>query len=119
MAIERPSWVKDKKTADDFEVIEAQKYDNYKDFEMDKSSYCLIKVLWETSQISVAICNQEHVILKEFRGIRVQDICKAIFDYEEKNKVTFFKTKAHIAYLGKEIKKAEIALATGYEYVQE
>jgi hypothetical protein len=57
--------------------------------------------------------------LKVFKGRNFNEITNAIFSFEEKNKVTFFKTKPHIAYLGKEIKKAEVALASGYEYIQE
>ena len=117
--MERPAWVKDKNIADDFEVIEAQKWDDYKDFRMDNGCYVLIKMHWDLHKIGAAICDYKHTILKEFRGTRAQDIWNAILGYEEKNNLKWFNRKDHIAYLGKELKKAEIALAMGFEYVQE
>lgn len=119
MEKERPSWVKDKILAKDFEVIECHSLDPYKDFKTDLGCYVLIKVLFDKLQISVAICNYKHEILKEFRGKRAQDIWSSIFNYEEKNGLKWFNRKDHIAYLGKELKKAEIALILGTEYYQE
>ncbi|MBI4155065.1 DUF4346 domain-containing protein [Candidatus Woesearchaeota archaeon] len=116
---ERPNWVKDKTYAKDFEIIECPSLDPYKDFKTDLGCYILIKVMFDTSQISVAICNYKHEILKEFRGKKAQDIWSTIFDYEEKNNLKWFNRKDHIAYLGKELKKAEIALALGTTYYQE
>ena len=42
-----------------------------------------------------------------------------VFNYEEKNNLKWFNRKDHAAYLGKELKKAEIALILGTEYYQE
>ncbi|MBI4149584.1 DUF4346 domain-containing protein [Candidatus Woesearchaeota archaeon] len=118
---ERPKWVKDKSTATDFEVIQAPPWDDYKDFKIEPTGhYVLIKILWDRAQISVAVCNKEHEILKEFRGKRAQDIWTALFNYEEKHSLQWLTKKDHIAYLGKELKKAEIALAMGNSgYYQE
>ncbi len=117
----KPHWVKDPKTGKEHEVIEASRWDDYKDFRLEPTGYyVLIKILWDRGQISVAICNKNNEIEKEFRGRRPQDIWSAIFNYEEKNKVQWFTRKDHIAYLGKELKKAEIALAIGNSaYYQE
>ena len=119
MAMERPAWVKDKKLADDFEVIEARKYDDYKDYKGDKGCYVLIRIYWDTHDIGVAVCDYQHTILKEFRGRRAQDIYTAIFKFSEQHDKNWFKVLDHAAYLGKELKKAEICLALGVEYVQE
>lgn len=119
MPIDKPAWVKDKKTADDFEVIPVKKWDDYKDFRMDDGCYVLIKLYWDTYEIGVAVCDYNHTILKEFRGRRPQDLYHAIFEYSEKNSKNWFKRLDHAAYLGKELKKAEICLAMGTEYVQE
>lgn len=119
MAMKKPAWIKDKEIADDFEVVVAPKWDDYKDFNMDDGCYILLKVLWDKHLISVAICDYKHVIRAEFQGTRAQDIWTAIFKYEEKKKLKWFNRKDHIAYLGKELKKAEIALAVGFEYLQE
>ena len=119
MAMDRPAWVKDKKVAEDFEVIRTKAYDDYKDHRNDDGCYVLIRVYWDTHEIGVAICDYKHTILKEFRGKRAQDIYVAIFKYDEQNNKNWFKVPDHAAYLGKELKKAEICLALGTEYIQE
>ena len=116
---EKPEWIKKQKLAKDFEVIRVRKYDDYKDFKIDNGCYALIKVYRDTHEIGVGICDYKHAILKEFRGRRAQDLYTAIFDYSEKNSKNWFKRLEHAAYIGKELKKAEICLAMGTEYVQE
>lgn len=117
----RPHWVKDQTRASDFEVINAPETDPIKDYKRDPSGYyVLIKIIWEDEKISAAVCNSKHEVVKEFRGRRPRDIWSAIFDFEEKNKLQWFTRKDHAAYLGKELKKAEIALAIGNtSYFQE
>ena len=119
--IERPSWVKDKTVSNDFEIIDVKEWDDYKDFKIEPSGYyCLIRIEWDSGKISVAVCNKKHEIVRVFIGRRPQDIYNAIFDYEKKNNLQWFTEKSHIAYLGKELKKAEIALALGNSsYYQE
>ncbi len=115
----RPSWVKDKNVADDFEVIKCKSFDGYKDHKNDDGCYVLIRVYRDTNEIGVAVCNYQHVILKEFRGIKAQDIYNAVFDYSEKNNLKWFNVMQHAAYLGKELKKAEFCLIIGCDYYQE
>jgi len=131
--MEKPKWVKDKTFAEDFETIVVPKYDPYKDFVMDNGCYVLIKVLLDTLEIAVAICDYKHVIQKEFRGTKSQDLYNYIlkYDFEQDKKNNpmefaspilthkWFTRPEHCAYLGKELKKAEICLAMGLEYVQE
>ncbi len=119
MSMDRPAWVKDKKVAEDFEIIQAKKWDDYKDFKTDDGCYTLIRIYWDTHDIGAAICDYKHTILKEFRGRRAQDLYTAIFEFSEKNGKNWFKRLDHAAYLGKELKKAEICLAMGIEYMQE
>ncbi len=117
---DRPKWVKDKTIAEDFEVINCKPYDDYKDHKNDDSCYVLIKVDFEFYEIQVAISNYQHEIIKVFKGKRPQDIYTAIFEYEKEHSLKWFSEKQHIAYLGKELKKAEIALALGNNgYFQE
>lgn len=117
---ERPSWVKDKTVAKDFEVIQCKPYDDYKDHKNDDGCYVLIKLDFEFFEIQVAICNYKHEIVKVFKGKRAQDIYTAIFDYDEKHGTKWFNVMQHAAYIGKELKKAEIALAMGNNgYYQE
>jgi hypothetical protein len=113
-APQRPKWVKDKKLDKDFEVIQCKPYDDYKDHKNDDDGcYTLIKVDFEFYEIQVAICNYDHEIIKVFKGKRPQEIYDTIFVYEKKHDLKWFNEKQHIAYLGKELKKAEIALAMG------
>ncbi len=109
----RPRWVKDKTLHPEFEVIQCKPYDDYKDHKNDDACYILVKVDFEFYEIQVAILNYKHEILKVFRGRRPQDIYNTIFDYETTHNVQWFTNKQHIAYLGKELKKAEMALALG------
>ena len=112
-ASERPEWIKDKTLHKDFEIIECKPYDDYGDHKNDFGCYVLIKVDFTTCEIHVAVCNYRHEILKDFKGRRAQDIYTALFDYEKKHGLQWFTEKQHIAYLGKELKKAELALALG------
>lgn len=116
---EQPKWLKKQSYSKEFEVVKARKYDDYKDFRIDKGCYVLIRIYWDTHEIGVGICNYKHEILKEFRGERAQDLYTTIFDYSEKNRKEWFTKMEHAAYLGKELKKAEICLVMGIEYVQE
>ena len=116
----RPAWVKDKVVAEDFEVTRVPRWDDIKDFVFDREGcYVLIRVYRETHEIGVAVCTQQHVILKEFRGRRAQDIYSAIFKYDREHNCKWFQVLDHAAYIGKELKKAEISLALGCDYYQE
>ena len=118
--IQRPRWVKDKILHPDFEVIQCKPYDDYKDHKNDDGCYVLIKVDFEFYEIQVAVCNYKHEILKVFKGKRSQEIYNSIFEYEKQHNLKWFNETQHIAYIGKELKKAEIALALGNSgYYQE
>src|SRR3989338_10193046 len=118
--LQRPSWVKDKLLHKDFEIIQCKQYDDYKDHNNDDGCYVLIRVDFEFYEIHVAIANYKHEILKVFKGKRPQDIYTSIFEYEKEHNLQWFTKKQHTAYLGKELKKAEIALALGNSgYYQE
>ena len=107
--------------AEDCLMMDCPDYNPYKDFKRDPTGfYVLIKVNFAEYKIELALCNKDHKIVAIFKGRKPQDVTEAIFDYEKKNNVVWFKEKGHIAYLGKELKKAEIALATGQQsYFQE
>ena len=109
------------KEAPGCEIINCPEYDPYADFKRDPTGYyVLIKVNFATCRIEVAICNKEHLIEMIFTGRKAQDLYDEIFKYEKKNTKEWFKEKTHIAYLGKELKKAELALVLGNNaYFQE
>lgn len=118
----KPSYVWAKQVAStQMKVIACKEHDAYKDFRRDPSGYyVLIRPNFETSHIEVALCNKDHVIEMVFTGKKSQDIYEGVFQYEKKNGKTWFKDKGHAAYLGKELKKAELALALGQNsYFQE
>ena len=114
------SWEKQKKSKD-YEFIDCSEYDTHKDFHRDPSGYyLLIKVNFEIYRIDVALCAKNHEIEKVFSGRKAQDLYHTILKYEKENSLKWFQEKSHIAYLGKELKKAEIALAMGNNaYCQE
>ena len=106
--------------APDLEIIDCPVYDPIKDFRLDPTgAYVLIRCDSEHALIEVAICDKKHVIVKVFRGRKAQDLYYTIFEYEKKHGVKWFERKDHIAYLGKELKKAELALSGKENYVQE
>lgn len=110
---DKPSWIKEKKISEDFKTIDCKPFDPYKDFKMDKKCYTLIRVDRNNCMIEVAICDHQHVIHRLYRGAKAQDLFIPIINDG------WIEEKEHAAYLGKELKKAEIALALGNEYYQE
>jgi hypothetical protein len=114
------TWAK-QTLAPELEIIECPVYDAYKDFNRDPAGcYTLIRVNLIESKIETAICNKDHVIVKVFKGRKAQDVYEAIFRYEKKHELCWFKDKGHCAYLGKELKKAEQCLDAGRnDYYQE
>ena len=117
--MEKLPWLVKQVQHKDFEVIHAIPWHDYHHHENDPGCYVLIRLYPDTHDIGVAICNYTHEILKEFRGKRAQDLYSTIFEYEQKHGLSWFTRKDHIAYLGKELKKAELALASGTSYHQE
>lgn len=116
---EKSGWIKEKTYTTECKEIECHSYDDYKDHKNDDGCYVLIRVRFDTYKIELAVCNYEHEILMVFRARRPQDIWHTLFSYDEENKKGWFTVKDHIAYIGKELKKAEIALALGTTYYQE
>ncbi len=116
-----PAWIQKQTFASNFECINAKRTDPIKDFKLDPSGYyVLIKVFPVEQLIGVALCNQNHEIEKEFRGHAARDLWSLIFDSERRASVEWFTRKDHIAYLGKELAKAETALKNlDISYIQE
>jgi hypothetical protein len=109
-------WASQEK-APDCECVDCAESDPIKDFNRDPTGYyVLIRVNFETLRIEVAICGKNHKIVKIFSGRNTRDLSCAIFQYEKKLNLEWFKEKSHIAYLGKELKKAELALSLGQNF---
>ena len=111
----------EQKLSKDCETIPCPEHDVYKDFKRDSTGfYVLVRIHWHNNRIEVAICNKDHVIDKIFSGRAALDLYHMIFKYEKKHNLNWFNEKTHIAYLGKELKKAELALVLGQTaYFQE
>ena len=103
------------------EIVECPAYDPYGMFKRDPSGYyVLIRIEWDLLKLAVAICDKKHKIVKVFRGRCAAEIYEEIFRYEKAHRQKWFFEKSHIAYLGKELKKAELAMAIGVkDYFQE
>lgn len=107
--------------APDCRTVDCLAHDPLKDFHRDPSGfYVLIRTDFTAMKIEVAVCDKGHKIVRIFRGSKAQDLYEGIFQYEKKHGLAWFKDKGHCAYLGKELKKAELALTLGQNsYFQE
>jgi hypothetical protein len=104
----------------DLQAIDCPAYDPIRDFRRDPTgAYVLIRCDRENAWIETAICDKKHTILKVFRGRKAQDVYHAIFEYQKKHKINWIGRNDHAAYLGKELKKAELALFEKEDYIQE
>ena len=108
-------------TNTDYETIFCETFDPFRDFILDPTGfYVLVRVSFSEYCIEVAICDDKHRVIKVFKGRAPQEIYSAIFKYEKDHQLEWFQEKTHIAYLGKELKKAEVALSLGNSaYYQE
>lgn len=82
--------------------------------------YVVITVDFSSGLIQVIVKSDiENLGVATFRGTQAQNIYHEVFEHEKKHGLQWFQEKTHIAYLGKELKKAEMALALGSQYYQE
>lgn len=70
----------------------------------------------ETGKVIPARGKVERTHTTVFSGRTAKELCVKIFEQTQPCPVTFFD---HAAYLGREFVRAEIALVTGQEYVQD
>ncbi len=101
------------------QTINCPAHNPIKDYEQDPGCYALIRIDSEKMNIEIAICNYEHQITHIFIGQTAQSIYHTLFESEKSQSQPWFTNKEHIAYLGKELKKAELALQNNSEYIQE
>ncbi len=104
-----------------YKTIECKSFDPIKHFIRDPSGvYVLIRVNFEILKIELGVCNKKNEILIGFCGSNSQEIYHTLLSYEKRYKKNWFREKTHLAYIGKELKKAEWALVTGNNaYYQE
>jgi hypothetical protein len=116
-----PSSVWKKQTVHpDCKHAECPAHDPIRDWAPDPSGvYLLIRVDAEKRLIELALCDRDHRIFRTFTGRTPQDLYHEVFAEEKRSAASWFQSPAHIAYLGKELKKAELALEQGTDYLQE
>ena len=95
------------------EVIES-KYDDSKEFVLDHEGYFLIRIDNTSKNIEVGFCNSKNIVILKVIGKKPIEIYHTII-----NKISLNIRKDHCAYLGRELKKAYIALKKGIKYVQD
>ncbi len=107
--------------ASDCVTIDCPVFDHIKDFRRDPTGYyLLIRVDYPRKRIEVAVCDGKHNIVRIFRGKAPVDVYEGIFRYEKRHRKRWFLDKGHAAYLGKELRKAQIAIESGSnDYIQE
>ncbi len=93
-------------------------YHPYKDWEMDKKGYFLIRVNEKMKKLEVGYCPKlpkkgKHGIKFKITGKTPQEI---YFTAAKKGMVSKLD---HASYLGKELEKAYIAMQLGLKYVQD
>ena len=107
-------WIKPIEKSKNFKSTLCPPFNSLKDYKQDNTSFLLIKINKEKKEIVVGICSYNHELLEEFRGTIAQQIYNYIL-----NNTSYISRLDHAAYLGKELKKAEIALKENKEYLQE
>ena len=80
---------------------------------LDLRGYFLIKVNYKDQQIELALCNNEHKIVKKIIGKHPIDI------YQTLIKNDMISLMEHAADMGVELEKAYIALKNKIKYVQD
>ena len=108
------SWTKSIQKAQKYKVTNCPEYDHIRDYQQDPGCYLLIDVDRGKKEIVVGVCNYQNQLVEEFRGKMAQQIYYYILT--ERKYITKLE---HAAYLGKELKKAEMALQAGEKYIQE
>jgi hypothetical protein len=104
----------------DCRELSCPSHDPIRDWRADPSgAYILIRADKEKKVIELAVCDREHRIVRIFSGKKCEDIYHTIFQEEKLAGAEWFQIKEHIAYLGKELKKAELSLAQNTNYLQE
>lgn len=80
-------------------------------WKLDPKGYFLIRI--QNSEIEVGYCTVDNVLKKVITGKNAESVYETIV---RNDLVSLWE---HACYLGKELKKAEIAMKQGLEYVQD
>lgn len=94
----------------DCKVINAS-YDPIEEWVMDPAGYFLIRI--NEDKLEIGFCKEKNIILVKIIG----DTAEEVYNTVLREKLT--SDPSHLAYLGKELEKAEIARELGIAYVQD
>jgi len=97
------------KRADKIDVIEAKEGP----WNQDPKGFFLIKPDYKDGTLHVGYCTNDNVLKYEITGKRAQEVYHTI---AKMGLVSLFE---HAAYLGKELKKVELAIKYNLRYVQD
>lgn len=103
------SWLKSIKKAEKVEKIRAKE----SPWNQDPKGFFLIKPNYKDKTIHAGFCTNDNVLRYEIIGKRPQEI------YHTIAKLGLISLYEHAAYLGKELKKAELAIKYSIKYVQD
>jgi len=82
-------------------------------WKLDPKGYFLIRLKRDDGIIEVGYCTTDNILRKIIRGKTAEPI------YETLVRDGLVSLYEHACYLGKELKKAEIAMKQGLEYIQD
>ena len=105
----KPKWLKQINRAKKVEKIRAKE----SPWHQDPKGFFLIKPNYKDKTIRVGFCTNDHVLKYEIIGKRAQEI------YHTIAKLKLVSLHEHAAYLGKELKKVELAIKHNLKYVQD
>lgn len=110
--MKKPAWIKKQTLTKNYKEIKGS-YHPYRDWKQDSKGYFLIRVDKKNKLIELAHCNNNHEITATITGKKAQEL------YMTAIKLNLLSLLDHAAYLGKELKKAELALKNNSKYIQE
>ncbi len=88
-------------------------HDSRKEFRLDPAGYFILKVFYTKHQIGARFCNNDHVPKYDFVGKHAEEIYATIV----RTKIT--NDAMHLAYIGHELHKAEVAMKLHLNFVQD
>lgn len=88
-------------------------YDSRKEFRLDPAGYFILKVFYAKKQIGARFCNNDHVPKYDFVGKSAEEIYATIV------RMNITHNTMHLAYIGHELHKAEVAMKLHLNFVQD
>ncbi len=91
----------------------ASHYNSRKEFRLDPAGYFILKVFYTKELIGARFCSNDHIPKYDFVGKNAEEIYATIV----RMKITH--NMMHLAYIGHELHKAEVAMKLHLNFVQD